>query len=91
MDAEKIYKLFRDAKESGKQIWYFTAPKSLPIDVIQEQALDVAKLQSGKPVFSHDGVEFSSTMEDSTLSTSIHVLVPNKMGNEYQPRTQNTI
>ncbi|KAK1831271.1 DNA-directed RNA polymerase I subunit RPA34.5-domain-containing protein [Podospora conica] len=81
-DAAQVAKLFRDAKAEGKQIWYFTAPASLPIEVIQEHAIPLENLRTGTPVLSHNGKDFCASA-DADCAYAINVMIPNKAGEHY--------
>lgn len=84
VDATQVAKLFRDAKAEGKQIWYFTAPASLPIEVIQEHAIPFEKLKAGAPIISYDGKDFGGMADaDADVANAITVMVPNKAGENY--------
>ena len=74
--------MFRDAKAEGKQIWYFTAPATLPIEVIQEHAVPLEALKTGASIISHEGNDFSGSA-DTAISNSISVMIPNKAGEHY--------
>ncbi|KAK0611537.1 DNA-directed RNA polymerase I subunit RPA34.5-domain-containing protein [Immersiella caudata] len=82
-DAADVAKIFRDAKTQGKQIWYFTVPASLPIEVVQEHAIPLSEIQAGKPVFAYDGADYIASA-GQVVDTSITVLIPNKAGNKYK-------
>ncbi|KAK3321591.1 DNA-directed RNA polymerase I subunit RPA34.5-domain-containing protein [Apodospora peruviana] len=81
MDASEVTRIFQDAHKAGKQIWYFTAPASIPIEVIQKHAIPLAKVQSGQAIFSHNGDDYNAMFEEASVSHSIKVIIPsNKLG-----------
>lgn len=82
LDAALIAKEFKKLKSEGKQIWYFTAPKSVPIEVIQKHAIPLDKIQSGQPIFSHDGAGYGAQFEE--MSQTIKVMIPARSGNKYE-------
>lgn len=70
----------------GKQVWYFTAPASLPISVIQDMEIDLAKAQSGDTILKHNGDDYGLDLEPYTTSTQIQLLIPSKGGDKYNAR-----
>jgi hypothetical protein len=83
VDAAEVAKIFRNAKSEGKQLWYFTVPAALPIEVIQEHAIPLEKIRAGAPIVAYDGDDYTAS-SDSVVDTSITVIIPNKAGNKYQ-------
>lgn len=83
-DAKDVARTFQKAQSEGKQIWYFTAPASIPIEVIQEHALPLSKIQSGEPIITHNGAEYNATLEEGTTLHSIQVLLPTETGDKYE-------
>lgn len=84
MDAQEVTRIFKDAQTQGKQIWYFTAPASVPIEVIQKQAIPLDKMQSGKPFLTHNGYDYTGAFEDPSTVRTIKLLIPAKTANEYE-------
>lgn len=85
VDAAAVAQVFKQAKAEGKQIWYFTTPKSVPIEVIQKHAISLDKVHAGKPIFAHDGAEYTGSFEEP-VSHAIKVLIPGKAGSTYETR-----
>lgn len=85
MDASDVARIFQNAKAEGKQIWYFTLPASLPIEVIQEHAIPLDKMHAGTPIVAYDGADYTASSDD-VVDTSITVLIPNRAGNKYETR-----
>lgn len=83
-DAKDVARTFQKAQSEGKQIWYFTAPASIPIEVIQEHALPLSKIQTGEPIITHNGAEYNATLEEGTTLHSIQVLLPTETGDKYE-------
>ncbi|KAK3376708.1 DNA-directed RNA polymerase I subunit RPA34.5-domain-containing protein [Lasiosphaeria ovina] len=83
MDASMVAKVFRDAKAQGKQIWFFTTPVSVPIEVIQEQSLPLDKMRDGKTIFSHNGAEYSGDLQEA-MDHTIKVFIPGEAGQKYE-------
>jgi hypothetical protein len=84
VDAAAVARAFKKAKADGKQIWYFTAPKSVPIEVIQKHAIPLDKVRAQKAIFAHEGAEYTGHFEESA-SHAIKVLIPGK-GSNYETR-----
>ncbi|KAK5661724.1 hypothetical protein OQA88_9824 [Cercophora sp. LCS_1] len=82
-DAAEVARIFKNAKAEGKQVWYFTAPASVPIEVIQERAIVLDQLNSGHAIASHNGANYN-TSSDDTVGTSITLVIPSKAGNKYE-------
>lgn len=89
VDAAAVARAFKKAKAEGKQIWYFTAPKSVPIEVIQKQRIPLDKFHAGKSIFSHEGAEYTGKFEEP-VNHAIKVLIPGKTGNNYETRRSNS-
>ncbi|CAK7201899.1 hypothetical protein SEUCBS139899_004614 [Sporothrix eucalyptigena] len=82
-DASDVARIFHQAKLEGKQLWYFTAPASVPITVVEQMAIPVAKAEQGKAILSHEGEDYGMSFDDSLTSRTIKVLIPNKAGDKY--------
>jgi len=85
LDAAAVARAFKKAKAEGKQIWYFTTPISVPIEVIQKHTIPLDKFHAGKPIFSNEGAEYTGKFEES-VSNAIKVFIPGKAGNNYETR-----
>jgi len=70
----KASKLFKEADLEGKQIWYFTAPGSVPISSIQHMSLQDAK--DGKKIFSHNGKDYGFVQDVAEDKTYTKIMVP---------------
>jgi hypothetical protein len=86
-DASDVARVFRQAKLEGKQLWYFTAPSSVPITVVEKMAIPVEKAEQGKAILSHEGEDYGMSFDDSLTSKTIKLLIPNKAGDKYSIRT----
>ncbi|KAH8880390.1 hypothetical protein GQ53DRAFT_602061, partial [Thozetella sp. PMI_491] len=73
----------KDAQKQGKQIWYFTAPESVPIEVVQEHVIPLDRAEKGQPILTHNGDDYGVGFDTST-STSIKVVIPSKDGADYE-------
>lgn len=70
----------------GKQVWYITAPASLPVTVVQDLTIPMDQAQKGLPVLSHDGDDYRMAFDNPAASSSFRLLIPNKNGDEYSMR-----
>ncbi|ERT02717.1 uncharacterized protein SPSK_00456 [Sporothrix schenckii 1099-18] len=82
-DASDVARVFRQAKLEGKQLWYFTAPSSVPITVVEKMAIPVEKAQQGKAILNHNGEDYGMSFDDALTSKTIKLLIPNKAGDKY--------
>ncbi|KAK4143039.1 DNA-directed RNA polymerase I, subunit RPA34.5, partial [Dichotomopilus funicola] len=73
----------KKAKAEGKQIWYFTTPKSVPIEVVQKQVIPLDKVHTGKSIFAHDGADYTGHFEEP-INHAIKLLIPGKTGANYE-------
>lgn len=71
------------AQLEGKQVWYFTAPASLPITVLQELEIDLADAQSGRAILQHGGDAYGIDLETQAVNSQVQLLIPTKAGNQY--------
>ena len=67
----------------GKQLWYFTAPASIPIEVVEKLEIPLERAQKGLSILSHNGDDYGVAFEDASTSRSIKLLIPNKAGDAY--------
>jgi hypothetical protein len=70
----------------GKQVWYFTAPASLPITVLKDMEIDLTKAQSGGGLLTHNGDAYGLDLEPYATSTQIQLLIPSNGGEKYTNR-----
>ncbi|KAK3305787.1 DNA-directed RNA polymerase I subunit RPA34.5-domain-containing protein [Chaetomium strumarium] len=83
VDAAAVAQAFKKAKAEGKQIWYFTAPKSVPIEVIQKHTIPFEKIHAGQPILAHEGADYTGHFEEAA-NHAIKVLIPGKTGTNYE-------
>ncbi|CAG8979588.1 hypothetical protein HYALB_00010789 [Hymenoscyphus albidus] len=81
-DASQVAKPFKSSRLGGKQIWYFTAPASVPIDSIQEMSLLGAKNRD--VVYSQDGNDYGFSKTEAEENTYTSILVPSSSENGYK-------
>ena len=85
-DAADVAQFFSEAKKEGKQIWYFTAPASIPIEVVEKLEIPLERAQKGQSILSHNGDDYGVAFEDAATSRAIKLLIPSKAGNKYRMR-----
>ncbi|RAL64680.1 hypothetical protein DID88_001712 [Monilinia fructigena] len=73
-NSSKASQLFNKSNLEGKEIWYITAPASLPIASVKEISLQDAKL--GKAVFSQDGNNYGFVHDALDDNTYTKILLP---------------
>lgn len=88
-----VARVFQKAKAEGKQIWYFTAPKSVPIEVIQKHTFSSSdqlqatmdKIRAGEPIFTHEGADYGVHTGEQ-VNHAIKVMIPGNAGTNYETR-----
>jgi len=86
--ASDVAAFFEKSKMEGKQIWYITAPASLPVTVVQDLTIPLDAAQKGLPVLTHNGDDYRLAFDDPAAASSFRLLIPNKKGHEYSERKQ---
>jgi hypothetical protein len=82
-EASSTSQLFQNSNLEGRQIWYITAPGSVPIASIQEASL--AKIQKGEVVMLHNDKNYALVQDPSEDAAYTKVMVPNSAENDYRP------
>ncbi|RYP27014.1 hypothetical protein DL768_011351 [Monosporascus sp. mg162] len=80
---KEVADFFNKTNLEGKQVWYFTAPASLPITVLKEMEIDLAKATAGGPILNHQGDSYGLDLEAHATNTQIQLLIPSKGGDKY--------
>jgi hypothetical protein len=70
----KVAQIFEKSSLKGKQIWYFTAPASLPISSIGQVLL--RDVRSGKAIVSHKENEYGFIRDSAEDKTFTKIMVP---------------
>lgn len=83
-NAAEVAKFFNEAKQQGKQIWYFTAPASIPIEVVEKLEIPLDRAQKGQSILSHNGDDYGVAFEDASTARTIKLVIPNKHGDQYR-------
>lgn len=80
---------FKKYKSEGKQIWYFTAPASVPISSITRMSL--ANVKNGEKVCAHNGNDYGFVQDAMNDGTDARILAPHGsdayQAGEYAPTT----
>ncbi|KAL2363031.1 hypothetical protein RJZ56_004062 [Blastomyces dermatitidis] len=74
-----VSKVFSDLR--GKQIWHITAPASVPMNSIQELALDA--VATGGSILTHQGVNYKLREDQIGAEKYKSLLLPDEKGNAY--------
>lgn len=88
VDPSDVANFFSKAQLEGKQVWYITAPASLPVTVVQDLTIPMDQAQKGLPVLTHNGDAYRMAFDNPAASSSFRLLIPNKKGEEYSLREQ---
>lgn len=84
--ASEVAGFFEKAKMEGKQVWYITAPASLPVTVVQDLTIPMDSAHKGLPVLTHNGDDYRLAFDNPSAASSFRLLIPNKKGQEYSER-----
>ncbi len=75
MDATpKVAQKFKKSSLEGKQVWYFTAPASLPISSIKQVSLRDTRIS--KAIVTHNGNEYGFIRDSADENTCTKIMVP---------------
>ncbi|KAI0389078.1 hypothetical protein F5Y17DRAFT_450388 [Xylariaceae sp. FL0594] len=80
---QEVSDFLSSANLEGKQVWYFTAPASLPITVLKDMEIDLAKATQGGALLTHRGDDYGLDLEAHATTTQIQLLIPSKGGDKY--------
>ncbi|KAL7619517.1 hypothetical protein AAE478_010057 [Parahypoxylon ruwenzoriense] len=81
--AREVTEFFSKANLEDKQVWYFTAPASLPITVLKDMEIDLSKATTGGALLSHKGDDYGLDLESYATNTQIQLLIPSRGGDNY--------
>ncbi|CCF31960.1 hypothetical protein CH063_04439 [Colletotrichum higginsianum] len=85
-DGKDMSDFFAKAKLDGKQLWYFTAPAAIPINVVEKLQIPMDKAQNGDAIFQHNSEDY--TVGFDVGSAAVQLLIPNKKGTRYEQASQ---
>ncbi|KAI0872287.1 DNA-directed RNA polymerase I subunit RPA34.5-domain-containing protein [Hypoxylon argillaceum] len=86
---KEVADFFSNANLEGKQVWYFTAPASLPITVLKDMEIDLSKATKGAPLLTHEGDNYGLDLESYATNTQIQLLIPSSGGDQYTSLNHN--
>jgi hypothetical protein len=78
-DRSKASEVFSPVNLAGKQIWYITAPKSVPIAAVKKVSLQ--HVQLGKPVLCLDGQDYGFVQDQVDNISHTKLMVPDDNNN----------
>lgn len=81
--AKEVADFFKKTNLEGKQVWYFTAPASLPITVLKDMEIDLSKATAGQALLNHNGDDYGLDLESQATNTQIQLLIPSPAGDNY--------
>ncbi|TRX90634.1 hypothetical protein FHL15_008409 [Xylaria flabelliformis] len=73
---KEVADFFSNANLEGKQVWYFTAPASLPITVLKDMEIDLSKATNGGSLLTHNGDNYGLDLESYATNTQIQLIIP---------------
>jgi hypothetical protein len=79
---QKVAEMFKKSSLEGKQIWYFTAPASLPISSIGEMPLNDAK--TSQAILNYKDAEYGFIRESAEDQTYTKIMVPHGSDDGYR-------
>ena len=80
---KEVADFFSNANLEGKQVWYFTAPASLPITVLKDMEIDLSKATKGEALLTHNGDNYGLDLESYATNTQIQLLIPSRGVDKY--------
>ncbi|CAL3971847.1 hypothetical protein PZA11_005116 [Diplocarpon coronariae] len=81
-EGSNVSRLLEKSSLEGKQIWYFTAPASIPISTIKEMSLSDAK--DGKEILSYMGNSYGFRKDSTEGKTYTKIMVPSSSDDVYK-------
>ena len=81
--ASKLSEILAPSNLQGKQIWYITAPESVPISLVKE--FSTQKIGNGASILEYQGAKYGLIPESEVEQASRRALfLPSNQTNEYQ-------
>jgi hypothetical protein len=78
----KVEQVFGSSNMTGKQLWYITAPASVPISAVKQVSLE--NVHQGKSVLSLNGQEYGFVQDQTKDKGYTKIMVPNEKGTMYR-------
>lgn len=79
---QKVAEVFGQSNLAGKQLWYITAPASVPIGAVKQVYLQ--DVQLWKPALSFGGRDYGFVQDQAGEGNSTKVLIPEGNNNAYR-------
>jgi hypothetical protein len=80
--SSKSSQIFKKSNLDGKQIWYFTAPASVPISTVEHMSwLDV---KNGNAVLNYEGGDYGFLHDSGEDKTHTKIMVPSSSDGGYR-------
>ncbi|XXH01506.1 hypothetical protein Hte_007866 [Hypoxylon texense] len=89
--AKEVADFFSKTNLEGKQVWYFTAPASLPITVLKDTEIDLSKAVTGDALLQHNGDDYGLFHESEATNTQIQLLIPSPAGDNYTTQVNRAV
>lgn len=83
--SSQVSEILASSNLAGKQIWHITIPSSVPVTAIKE--VSAQSLQSGKPILSYKGADYSLVPKTAAETSNPALLLPSSRRNDYQQST----
>jgi hypothetical protein len=80
-ESPRISQQLKGSNLEGKEIWYITAPVSVPLSSIEDMSLQA--IQERKVVLSHDGDDYAVIADSSEANESTMVMLPKSSDDGY--------
>jgi DNA-directed RNA polymerase I subunit RPA34.5 len=79
---QEVAQVFSPSSLAGKQLWYITAPASVPIGVVKQVSL--RDVQLGRPALSLNGRDYGFAQEQTGDRGNTKVLIPDGKSTLYR-------
>ena len=81
VSSSELASLYSPLALAGKQIWYITAPASIPFDSIKE--VNPESISNGKAVLSYKNADYGFTIRENDIEIRERLLLPNYKDSSY--------
>jgi DNA-directed RNA polymerase I subunit RPA34.5 len=86
---QKVAEVFSRTNLAGKQLWYITAPASVPISAVKQVSLQ--DVQLGKPALSLGGRDYGFVQDQAGDRSFTNVLIPEENSTAYRVGREATL
>ncbi|KUJ14701.1 uncharacterized protein LY89DRAFT_686368 [Mollisia scopiformis] len=80
-DQSTASQILKKSNLREKQLWYFTAPASIPVSSIEQ--MSVADVDGGKTILSHDGTDYGFVQDPTGEKAYTTMFIPNSSEDAY--------